>query len=115
MKLAPILVLTLICSTSQAQTKDKWIAPDKFEHLLAGTSIAGAGTFIFDDARVGFALGCGAGALKELYDRQHPDIHTSSWKDFAVTCVGAGLGAGGMRWMLNRQNGVTTVSYSMEF
>ena len=115
MKLTPILALTLLCGSAHSQTQDKWIAPDKFKHLAAGTAIAGAGTFILDDARAGFALGCGVGILKEVYDKRHPDIHTASWKDAAVTCLGAGIGATGMRWMLTRQAGVTTVSYSMGF
>ena len=113
MKLIPILALTLLATSAQAQ--DKWIARDKFAHLVVGTAIGGAGTFVFDDARVGFALGCGVGVLKELNDKRHPDINTASWKDAAVTCLGAGLGAGGMRWMLTRQAGVTTVSYAVGF
>ena len=36
-------------------------------------------------------------------------------KDLAVACLGAGLGATGMRWMLSRQGGVTTISYSVGF
>lgn len=115
-KTASVLLLALLASAhSQAQTQDKWLAPDKFLHLAAGIGIAGAGTFVFSDARVGFALGCGAGALKELYDKQHPDIHTASWKDLAATCLGAGLGATGMRWMLTRQGTVTMLSYAREF
>ena len=114
MKLTPILALALLCA-GPAQAQDKWIAPDKFAHLVVGTAIGGAGTFLLDDARAGFALGCGVGVLKEVYDYQHRDIHTSSWKDAAVTCLGAGLGAGGMRWMLTRQAGVTTVSYAVRF
>ena len=110
-----ILAMALLCGSANAQTKDKWFAPDKLAHFVVGTAIGGAGTFIYDDARVGFALGCGVGVLKELNDRRHPDIHTASWKDAAVTCLGAGLGAGGMRWMLTRQAGVTTVSYAVGF
>lgn len=109
------LVLALLACSVQAQAQDKWVAPDKFLHLAMGTGIAGAGTFVFDDARAGFALGCAAGAAKEIYDRNHPDIHTFSWKDLTVTCLGAGVGAAGMRWMLTRQAGVTMVSYSRSF
>lgn len=113
--LAALLFAALSPLAAQAQTQDRWVAPDKFLHLVAGTAIAGAGTFVFDDARAGFALGCGAGALKEIYDAQHRDIHTPSWKDFAVACLGAGMGAAGMRWMLARQAGVTTVTLALEF
>ena len=116
LKFAQRAALAAVLATPPAALpQDKWIAPDKFAHLVAGTAIAGAGTFVLDDARLGFALGCGVGALKELNDRRHPDINTSSWKDFAVTCLGAGIGAGGMRWMLSRQAGVTTVLWRREF
>ena len=115
-KTAALLSFALLASAhAQAQPQDKWLARDKFAHLVVGTAIGGAGTFILDDARAGLALGCGVGVLKEVYDKQHPDIHTASWKDAVVTCIGAGLGAGGMRWMLTRQAGVTTLSYSVGF
>ena len=109
-KLLFILLFPTVCFA-----QDKWIARDKFFHLTVGTAIGGAGTFIFDDARVGFALGCGVGVLKEVYDKQHPDIHTASWKDAAVTCLGAGLGAGGMRWMLTKQRETILVTYTRNF
>ncbi|MEQ1685458.1 MAG: hypothetical protein ABL916_17580 [Burkholderiaceae bacterium] len=109
------LALAALLAVPSVHAQDNWIAPDKALHLAMGTGIAGAGTFVFDDARVGFALGCSAGVAKELYDRRRPDIHTFSWKDLAVTCLGAGMGAAGMRWMLTRQAGVTTLSFVQGF
>lgn len=109
------LVLAASLAVPSAHAQDKWIAPDKFLHLAMGTAIAGGSTFVFDDARIGFALGCSAGVAKEIYDRRHPAIHTFSMKDLAVTCLGAGMGSAGMRWMLARQAGVTTLSFAQEF
>ena len=118
-----LLALVLFCILAPlAMAQDKWIAPDKFAHLVAGAGTGGAVTFIATQQRWtgdprlwGTAAGCALGAAKEWNDSRHPDIHTASWKDFAVTCAASGLASYTMGWMLTRQGGVTMVSYSREF
>lgn len=118
-----VVALVLFCILAPlAMAQDKWVAPDKFAHLVVGAGTGGAVTYIATqqhwagDARLwGTAAGCLVGAGKEIYDKQHPDIHTSSWKDFAVTCAASGLGSYTMGWMLTRQGGTTVVSYARSF
>ena len=117
---AVLVVLMLLAGPASAQ--DKWIAPDKFEHLVVGAGTGGGVTWFATqqhwsgDPRLwGAAAGCALGALKEIRDKQHPDIATASWKDFAVTCAGAAAASYTMGWMLSRQQGVTTLSYAWGF
>ena len=103
--------------------EDKWLAPDKFQHLAVGAAAGGGVTALATaqrwggDPRLwGTAAGCALGAAKELNDARHRDIHTPSWRDFAVTCAGAAAASYTMGWMLSRQPGGTTVvSWSKEF
>lgn len=90
-------------------------AQDKALHFGAGAAIASAVTLATGSASYGFTAGCAAGVLKEAYDARHPKTHTVSGKDLAITCLGAGLGAGAMRWYIHRGNGVTTVTYNLTF
>lgn len=120
MKHALTLVLAALVS-SPCLAQDKWVAPDKAYHFIAGTGIAGGAT-AFAAAQgwdrpvlIGFATGCAAGAVKEYSDSRNPRFHTVSWKDFAVTCLGAAIGSNAMHVMLFRQNGVTNISIVKEF
>lgn len=97
-----------------AHSGDSWGGRDKAQHFVVGAVIALGVTAATEKPLYGFAAGCGAGGLKELYDRGRPG-HTASGRDFVVTCLGAGLGAytGGL--IVGRSNGQTTVSYYKEF
>ena len=90
-------------------------AQDKALHFGAGAAIASAVTLATGSASYGFTAGCAAGVLKEAYDARHPKTHTVSGKDLAITCLGAGLGAGATRWYIHRDNGTTTVTYNLTF
>lgn len=90
-------------------------AQDKALHFGAGAAIAAAVTAGTGSASYGFTAGCAIGVLKEAYDARHPRTHTVSGKDLAVTCLGAGLGAGATRWYIHRGNGATTVTYNWTF
>lgn len=81
---------------------DSWTGRDKVEHATAGFLI-GAGTdwAIGEFAppvpkweRIPLAFGTAltAGILKEVYDHQHPSLHSASQKDAAVTALGGALG-----------------------
>lgn len=84
------LMFSACCKQAQA---DEWTGLDKKGHLLAGAGIAALTTVVTQDERWGVAAGCAAGVAKELYDSQHRDTHTPSFKDFAVTCLGAYVGS----------------------
>lgn len=73
-------------------TSDSWTTPDKTKHLLVGASIGLAAGAMSDSWTVGAAAGCAVGALKEINDMRSVN-HTPSYKDFAVTCLGAAIGA----------------------
>lgn len=60
---------------------------DKQSHALGGAVIALALGYAFP-AYVGIAAAVVAGALKEAYDRLHPDTHTVDKWDFIATSLG---------------------------
>ena len=74
------------------------IPKDKLQHFGAGAVIAGFGAAVMvlltgDTAlglALGFALGAGAGLLKELYDAKHGG-HVEL-KDYLATAAGSGAG-----------------------
>lgn len=119
-----IVCTALIASTAYANDKpappappppkaiDTWTGPDKPAHFFGGALIGGAVTAGTGKPLYGLAAGCGAGALKEFADRSTTGF---SSKDLVVTCLGAGLGAYGVNWLITRQGGKTTVSYAREF
>jgi len=71
---------------------DSWAGPDKAKHLIAGASIGLTVGALADSWAAGAAAGCVVGALKEVNDMRSP-THTPSYKDAAVTCIGAAAGA----------------------
>jgi uncharacterized protein YfiM (DUF2279 family) len=105
------LALLLLCSPALA---DPWLGQDKALHLVAGAAIASGVTLATKDPFTGARAGCAVGAGKELWDRGRVN-HTASAKDFAVTCLGAGLGAYATGWAIQRSGGQTVVSYSFGF
>lgn len=110
-----IVLPVLFASTAFANDKpppaaqDTWNGSDKKGHFFMGTVISGAVTVATEKPLLGFGAGCAAGALKEAADTKF------SAKDMAVTCLGAGFGAYGANWLITRQGGKTTLSYSKEF
>lgn len=95
-------------------TRDKWSGTDKNMHFVAG-AFAGAGaTAQFRDPLKGFAAGAAIGALKELSDSRGGG-RTCSLQDFAVTAIGAAVGAYGSAWMIAPTRGGVNVSYSTTF
>lgn len=98
---------------SKCLTRDKWSGTDKNMHFVAG-AFAGAGaTAQFRDPLKGFAAGVAIGALKELSDSRGGG--TCSLQDFAVTAIGAAVGAYGGAWLIAPTRGGMTVSYSTTF
>lgn len=65
---------------------------DKQAHLLAGAAIALAAGY-FAPAWAALIVAVGAGALKEVYDRFHPERHTVDAADFWATALGGVVGS----------------------
>jgi len=94
------LALALAVSCSTLAHADPWDGPDKRAHLVAGAGVAATGSVLAhaldlaapDRALVGFALGVGAGALKEGLDAL--GLGTASGPDLVWTIAGSALGAG---------------------
>jgi uncharacterized protein YfiM (DUF2279 family) len=103
-------VITAIILTTNAHA-DSWYGEDKVGHFVMGAGVATAVTVATGNEWYGFAAGTAVGALKEVYDYKHRDKHTPSFKDFAVTAVGALVGAkfGGLMVTPNR------ITYRIEF
>lgn len=89
MKKLLLIVFSLLALTAHA---DDWTGRDKTYHFAVGVLIGATTTAITKDVETGFLVGAGAGLLKEIYDSTS-DKHTVSFKDFAVTALGAAIGA----------------------
>lgn len=92
----------LIAGTVNAAcvNNDAWVGRDKTIHFGAGMAAGSVATLVFKDPDAGFLFGASVGFMKELYDKQHPDKHTCSFQDFAVTALGAAAGAYGTAWIV---------------
>lgn len=74
----------LCCGVAHA---DEWTGKDKAGHAQVGALIGSLTTAISQSATAGCLMAAGAGLAKEIYDAQHPDKHTASFKDFAITSI----------------------------
>ena len=100
------VVMLLAASDAHAQ-QDRWFGRDKALHFGLGAAIAAGGyalgAVVFDGRNrrlvIGFTLGTGAGAAKEIRDRR--SAGDPSWRDFAWTTGGAAVGAGAA-WLVDR-------------
>lgn len=88
-----LLIVMLAATTAHAKctARDSWRGADKTQHLAIGTVIGMAGTLQSGNRWHGLAWGSGIGALKELADSTGGG--TCSLQDFAVTALGAAIGA----------------------
>lgn len=109
-KLIATLLLALCATQASA---DSWTGNDKKLHLGAGLVISGLVTMHTKDRETGFYAGVVAGAAKELIDAT--GAGEPSVKDFAVTALGAAIGAytGGL--IVSRTQGTTTIAYTTTF
>jgi hypothetical protein len=86
-----LMTALVLLFATQAQA-ESWGGKDKWQHAIVGAATGAAFTKATDDWRYGCAAAAAVGLAKELYDRQHRDRHTPSFKDFAVTAA-AGCGS----------------------
>jgi len=103
-----IPLLMLIALDARA---DEWTGQDKTQHLQVGALISAFTVQATGSDRLGMVAGCVAGAAKEFYDTQNRAIHTPSFKDFAVTCLGAYVGSRTSGFTFTN----TSISYIVRF
>ena len=82
--------VAIVCQPAQA---DEWTGADKAKHAQAGAAVGSIGAALSQSPTAGCLLSVASGVGKELFDMQHPDAHTASFKDAAVTAVAGCLSA----------------------
>lgn len=70
---------------------DKWNGPDKAFHLAGGVMVGAVATVQTQSRPAGFAISCGAGLAFELLSPAWGGYR--SYRDAAVGCIGAAVGA----------------------
>ena len=97
-KILITMLMALAIPAMACTTKDAWTGPDKNKHFAVGVAMGTAGTLVFKDPKPAFITASLVGLGKEIYDsRGHG---TCSFQDFAVTALGAGVGAYGTAWIV---------------
>ena len=72
---------------------------DKVLHFIAGAVISLAICFLTGDRTYGVYVGGAVGWAKELYDKKHPDKHTSDMWDLIWTVIGSYIGTVIYKWL----------------
>lgn len=106
-------IFTAAPAAAKCMTRDAWRGDDKTDHAVSGATIAMAATLHTGSAWEGFLWGVGVGALKEAIDST--GMGTCSVQDFAVTAIGAGVGAGGGRLLLSLRRDSVAITYRSTF
>lgn len=101
-----IITAMILAASIGAAHADEWTGPDKVKHAIAGAAVGGITTLVSDRASWGCAASVVVGAGKEAYDAMHPDKHTASFKDFAVTSL-AGCATAGIAGLVITPRSVT--------
>jgi VanZ family protein len=91
MKRINAIVATVAIMLASSANADQWTGQDKDKHAIAGVAIAAA-VAAASRPEYGIAAGCAVGVAKEIADRYTPG-RQASYKDAAVTCFGAAVGA----------------------
>lgn len=94
---------------------DSWKGKDKDQHMIAGAVIGSAVTLYTEDAFNGCAAASAVGLAKEVYDSQHRQSHTPSFKDFAVTAIAGCLAAKGTSLLIVPKHNGLQISYNWTF
>lgn len=64
------------------------IPQDKIAHFLGGGCIAAWVFLLTNNLTMAFVITAIIGAAKEIYDHEHPDVHTCDLWDFIATIMG---------------------------
>ena len=102
MKKTLITLALLVATSAFAQDRpDNWNSGDKRAHFTSGVIISGAVSAYTKSAGNGFGAGCAAGIGGEFLDAAKfgwKSYHVS-YKDAAVECLGAYVGAQTSVWI----------------
>lgn len=101
----------LVCFLVLPTYADTWTGRDKAQHAAVGAGIGAAITASTKDPMIGCAAAAAVGAAKEIYDHQHPQKHTASFKDFAVTSAFGCASSYTAGWMMSPKE----VRYTFSF
>lgn len=91
-RIAAFFVFIAFSQSCFAQS-DEWTGKDKVKHAGISAAIAAAATAATDSELIGFGISSAVGFAKEVYDMQHKNKHTASFKDLAADLAGAYVGA----------------------
>lgn len=86
-----LFLIVSLATTVNFAHADEWTGSDKNKHFIAGAVAASAITYYTKDETRGFMYGAAIGLAKEIYDAAGNG--DPSFKDFAVTALGAFVGA----------------------
>jgi putative lipoprotein len=103
-----ILLIPALCVA-----QDSWLGKDKAQHFL-GSAVLSYGLSEVMSADKAFLTAVGIGLAKEVYDYQHPEKHTASYKDFIADVAGAYVGIYAKGYSFNYQNKTFVVRYTMQ-
>jgi len=87
-----VAAVAAIVATEPAKA-DEWTGADKGLHAQAGAAVGGISAALSQSPTVGCLASVAVGIGKELFDMQHPDKHTASYKDATVTAIAGCLSA----------------------
>lgn len=108
------IAIVLLALAGPACAQDSWGGADKREHFIIGSIIGAVGTGVSGSMWTGFAIGAGAGVLKESLDTQKTGGKFSG-KDVAATMLGAAVGVAVGGLVIRYSQGTTQVAYTTRF
>ena len=111
-----ITIAAALFMTTCAHAQDSWVSVDKALHAGVSGGIAAVATVATGSELQGFTFAMAVGVAKEVYDKQHPDKHSASYRDLVADAAGAYMGAklGGV-FVAPQKTGGFTVFLSRSF
>ena len=93
--------------------QDSWYGKDKRQHF-AGSAVLSYGLSEVMSPNAAFLTSVGIGLAKEVYDYQHPEKHTASYKDFIADVAGAYVGVYAKGYSFDYQHKTFVVKYTIQ-
>ena len=104
---------TILAIPALCLAQDSWHGLDKRQHF-AGSAVLAYSFSEVMSPNAAFLTTVGIGAAKELYDKQHPDKHTASYKDFVWDVAGAYVGMYAKGYSFDYKSGQFVVKYTFQ-
>lgn len=112
--LAVAALAALALTAATAAHADRWIGPDKADHMAISAMIGVTTSMLIDDKTTAFAVAIVPGLLKEVYDSRQSNNYFSS-KDLFADIIGAAIGVQTGHWILTHREKTTTLGYRQTF